>query len=36
MDVYAQAQMPAKCAAQHKVVEMVKTPVLQSTSQMSA
>ena len=36
MDVYAQAQMPAKRAAQHKVVEMVRTPVSPSTSQRSA
>jgi hypothetical protein len=36
MDVYAQAQMPAKRAAQQKVVEMVRTRVSPSTSERSA
>jgi hypothetical protein len=32
MDIYAQAQMPAKRAAQQKVVEMVRTekPLLEA------
>ena len=33
MDIYAQAQMPAKRAAQQKVVAMVRTPAQQPTSQ---
>jgi integrase len=33
LDIYAQAQMPAKRAAQQKIVAMVRAPAQQPTSQ---
>ena len=36
MDVYAQAQMPAKRAAQQKVVEMIRPQIVEMEHQMRA
>jgi len=36
MDIYAQAQMPAKRAAQHKVVEMIRPEMPQMECKIGA